>query len=77
MSASVRRLTTLISLLSGPPINPSEIEWALEVPAGKTLIDWLGSQLGEAFDVDPDISEETRLKAAVTRIGLEHDELLE
>lgn len=47
MSEISKRFSTLISTLGGEPLNPEDIEWALDVPAGKQLLNWLTAQLNE------------------------------
>jgi hypothetical protein len=61
-----RAVTTIVSELGGPSINPVDIEWALDIPAGKRLIHWLANQLGH---------ETSTLGASLRCIALEAEEV--
>ena len=68
-------LSSMISDLSGPDIPPSDIQWAMDLPAGKTLIEWLAAQ------VDTDISDGGRdcdrvgRRACLEAVALENEEV--
>ncbi|KAJ6590031.1 hypothetical protein DFH09DRAFT_1307485 [Mycena vulgaris] len=38
-------ITTIVSLLGGPNLNAEDISWALDLPAGRRLLEWLVSQV--------------------------------
>ncbi|KDQ20118.1 hypothetical protein BOTBODRAFT_27530 [Botryobasidium botryosum FD-172 SS1] len=40
-----QQLVRMIEELSGPTISPPDIEWALDVPAGRQLLDWVTRQV--------------------------------
>jgi hypothetical protein len=41
----------MVSQLGGPSISPAHIEWALDIPAGKRLIEWLAAQFRDGTPV--------------------------
>lgn len=65
-------LITLVSALGGPTVDPKDIEWATDLPAGKKLIEWLVEQSRGA---EGDIDEQYRLYASLDAIVLQEDEL--
>lgn len=62
-------VTDITSLLGGPEISAEDIDWALDVPAGQRLLDWLVSQVEGETD-GPD-----QLRAALQVISLEENEV--
>jgi hypothetical protein len=40
----VEGLVLLVNVLGGPKIQSKDIEWALDLPAGQSLIKWITSQ---------------------------------
>ena len=67
-------LTSIVSNLGGPRVNPSDIEWANDITSGKVLINWLVAQLDpEAANSDDDL--EIQHRAALRDIALEDEEL--
>ncbi|KAJ6590037.1 hypothetical protein DFH09DRAFT_221007 [Mycena vulgaris] len=64
-------ITTIVSLLGGPNLNAEDIGWALDLPAGRRLLEWLVSQV--EFEAADDSSES--LRAALQAISVEDDEL--
>ncbi|KAJ7736864.1 hypothetical protein B0H16DRAFT_110295 [Mycena metata] len=67
--------TTIVSLLGGPDLNTEDIDWALDVPAGKRLLEWLVSQVELPADDDRGTDEFDALRAALGAIALEEDEV--
>ncbi|KAJ7503122.1 hypothetical protein B0H11DRAFT_1987888 [Mycena galericulata] len=65
-------VTRVVSLLGGPAINPEDIQWSLDIPAGQRLLDWLVSQLQPELD---DTGPFEPLEAALQAISLEDAEL--
>lgn len=70
-------VTTIVSLLGGPDINPEEIDWALDLPAGQKLLEWLVSQVQLELSADDasGIGTSDSLRAALQAIALEDHEL--
>ena len=67
-------LTSIVSNLGGPRVNPSDIEWANDITSGKLLINWLVAQLDpENANSDDDLEKQHR--AALRDIALEDEEL--
>lgn len=70
-------LATFVSVLGGPEIAPIDIEWAMDLSAGRGLIEWFADQVL----LDDEIltrSPEDQIKcyqAALERIGLEDEEV--
>ncbi|EMD32929.1 hypothetical protein CERSUDRAFT_98941 [Gelatoporia subvermispora B] len=73
-------LCNLVTSLGGPKLDPEELEWALDLPAGRAMLDWLIDQLqhgciapsisGDAYLTEGDI-----LRATIKNIALESEEL--
>ena len=74
------KVTTAVSQLGGPVVAPDDIAWALDLPAGRQLLEFLADQIQD--------TETNRLKsrkgaeerarhssAALHRIALENDEV--
>jgi hypothetical protein len=61
-------VTTIVSLLGGSQFNADDIDWALDLPAGQRLLEWLVSQVG-------DLSTDDALRTALQAISLEEDEV--
>lgn len=67
-------LTSIVSNLGGPRVNPSDIEWANDITSGRLLINWLVAQLDpEAANGDDD--REIQHRAALRDVVLEDEEL--
>ncbi|KAJ7125278.1 hypothetical protein C8R44DRAFT_875095 [Mycena epipterygia] len=47
-----KTVTTIVSLPGGPELNPEDIDWASDLPAGRKLLEWLVSQ------VQPELEDE-------------------
>jgi hypothetical protein len=60
------QLSSIISTLGGPSIQAEDIEWAIDLPAGKKLVDWLAAQ----FLDETDTSDMTR-RVSLRNIALE------
>ncbi|KAJ6518670.1 hypothetical protein C8R45DRAFT_1084780 [Mycena sanguinolenta] len=45
MAKITETATSIVSLLGGPQITSEDIDWALDLPAGQRLLDWLVSQV--------------------------------
>ncbi|KAK7036531.1 hypothetical protein VNI00_011728 [Paramarasmius palmivorus] len=65
----VSALTTIVTSLGGPNINPEDIRWVMQVDKGRELVEWLVSQVQ---DVDLDDAEGFR--ASLSQIALEKEE---
>lgn len=65
------QLSVIISALGGPSIQAEDIEWAIDLPAGKRLVDWIAAQL---LDYETDDGRETH-QAALGNIALEAEEV--
>ena len=76
-SSATEKLASIVSHLGGPEISPLEIDWALDLPAGKRLIEWLVDQLDEDVETDTvDDGDSGRLyRAALKDIALDRQEL--
>jgi hypothetical protein len=44
------KLSSTVRHLGGPNIPTADVEWAMDLPAGKCLIEWLASQLEGGLD---------------------------
>ena len=83
-------LVKTISLLGGPLLESSDIEWATDLPAGNAFFGWLADQLHDwspnlelqnvtsdyVDDVEDGKTLEMRMHAALLEIALEKDEVL-
>lgn len=75
-----------ISLLGGPRVESTDIDWATDLPAGNAFFEWLADQRHhwspklELQDPtsgnDDEKTLETRMHAALREIALEKDEIL-
>ncbi|KAJ7125280.1 hypothetical protein C8R44DRAFT_782778 [Mycena epipterygia] len=68
-----KTITTIVSLLGGPELNPEDIDWASDLPAGRKLLEWLVSQVQP--ELDGTGVEFGPIRAALQAIALEDDEL--
>ncbi|KAJ7188888.1 hypothetical protein C8R46DRAFT_1341532 [Mycena filopes] len=69
-------VTTIVSLLGGPKLNAEDIDWALDDPAGRRLLEWLVSQVElAADDTNAGGDESDAVRAALAEIALEQDEV--
>lgn len=69
------KLCAIISALGGPPIQAEDIEWALDLPAGKKLVDWIAAQLlDEEIELENGTINAT-CQAALRGIALEVGEV--
>ncbi|KAF8870361.1 hypothetical protein BD779DRAFT_1681211 [Infundibulicybe gibba] len=64
-------LSDILAALGGPDIPSTEFEWALEVPAGKALLEWIAAQTSGVESGE----DELGLEAALARIALEGEEV--
>ena len=83
-------LVKTISLLGGPLLESSDINWATDLPAGNAFFGWLANQLhdwspnlelqnvtsGNVDDVEDGKTLEIRMYAALREMALEKDEVL-
>jgi len=68
-------LSLMVSDLCGVDVPSSDIEWAMDLPAGKTLIEWLASQMCiEKNDEGRDLDKSDR-QSCVEGIVLENEEV--
>lgn len=63
------QLSAIISALNGPPIQVEDIEWAMDLPDGKKLLDWIAAQL-----LDDEL-DDADCQAALHDIALEAGEV--
>ncbi|KAF9463578.1 hypothetical protein BDZ94DRAFT_1308690 [Collybia nuda] len=76
--SSTKRLTKIIFDLGGPPVADSDIEWALDLPAGMKLLDWLAAQLGDSNGEKDDtisVDEGNEYNKNLRAIALEAEEV--
>ncbi|KAF8216375.1 hypothetical protein K438DRAFT_1953326 [Mycena galopus ATCC 62051] len=66
--------TAIVSLLGGPEFNAEDIDWAMDLPAGQRLLDWLVSQVELEVAAADDATSDS-LRAALQAISLENDEV--
>ena len=65
------QISAIISALGGPSIQAEDIEWAIDLPAGKRLVDWIAAQL-----LDDEIDDgDGACQAALRNIALEVGEV--
>jgi len=78
-------LVKTISLLGGPLLESTDIDWATDLPAGNALFDWLAEQLSiSSPNLEQNVTsgnvvddnEEIRMCAALRDVALEKDEVL-
>ena len=67
------QLATLISTLGGPLISPADIEWAVDLPTGEKLLEWVAAQLQNVVVEGTD--ERWSRQAALYNIALEAGEV--
>jgi hypothetical protein len=67
-------LTSIVSNLGGPRVNPSDIEWANDITPGKLLINWLVAQ-SDPEVVNSNDDREIQHRAALRDVMLEDEEL--
>jgi len=68
---ALNQLPAIISALGGPSIQAEDIEWAIDLPAGKRLVDWVAAQL-----LDDEIDDGDKAhQAALRNIALEAGEV--
>ncbi|KAJ7655622.1 hypothetical protein DFH06DRAFT_1329071 [Mycena polygramma] len=75
---STETVTTIVSLLGGPEIPADDLDWALDLPAGQKLFQWLVSQVKDSESELPSdgvTDGSDRLRAALQAISLEEDEV--
>ncbi|PBK61278.1 hypothetical protein ARMSODRAFT_1008834 [Armillaria solidipes] len=72
--SSTEKLVSMVRLLDGPSVKAEEIEWAMDLEAGKTLIDWLAAQMPSYLDVE-DGNIELAQKIVLTGFSLEKEEV--
>jgi len=72
-----KTVSTIVSLLGGPELNPKDIDWASDLPAGRKLLEWLVSQVQPELEdeLDGTGAESGSIRAALQAIALEDDEL--
>lgn len=84
-------LVKTISLLGGPTLESTDIDWATDLPAGNAFFQWLADQFhdspdwsipspnlvtsGSTIDEDEEALD-MRMRAALREIALEKDEVL-
>jgi hypothetical protein len=72
MMNTPNQLSAIILALGGPPIQVEDIEWAIDLPAGKKLVDWIAAQL---VDDEIDDDGDGNYQAALRNIALEAGEV--
>jgi hypothetical protein len=72
------KLSSTVRHLGGPNIPTADIEWAMDLPAGKCLVEWLAAQLesglGTSSIVDGHDGVLLDIQASLGMIALEDDE---
>ena len=66
------QLSSIILALGGPHIQVEDIQWAIDLPAGKKLVDWIAAQL---LDNEIDDDGHGSYQAALRNIALEAGEV--
>ena len=79
-SEVTEKVTTVVSQLGGPIVAPQDIAWALDMPAGRELLQFLADQMqgtGMAhLTTEKGVNDRARGDGAALRgIALESDEL--
>ncbi len=64
----------MVRLLDGPSVKAEEIEWAMDLEAGMTLINWLAAQMPSYLDVE-DGNVDLAQKTVLTGFALEKEEV--
>lgn len=64
----------MVHLLDGPLVKAEEIDWAMDLEAGKTLIDWLAAQMPSYPDVEDDNASLDQ-RTVLTGFALEKEEV--
>ncbi|KAK0222442.1 hypothetical protein EDD85DRAFT_861138 [Armillaria nabsnona] len=72
--SSTEKLVSIVRLLDGPSVKAEEIEWAMDLEAGMTLIDWLAAQMPSYLDVE-DGNVNLAQKTLLTGFALEKEEV--
>ena len=77
---TITRALEIISHLGGPECSPDELQWAMDIPAGKQLLEWLASQTTnddprQDTSADDSTTQDDRLEAILAPIALFGDEL--
>ncbi|KAK0226597.1 hypothetical protein IW262DRAFT_778017 [Armillaria fumosa] len=72
--SSTEKLVSMVHILDGPSVKAEEIEWAMDLEAGKTLIDWLAAQMPSYLDVEDD-NVDLAQKTVLTGLALEKEEV--
>lgn len=70
MHDTPKQLSAIISALGGPSIQVEDIEWAIDLPVGKKLMDWIAAQL-----LDDEIDDDRSCQVALRNIALEDGEV--
>jgi predicted phosphohydrolase len=77
-SGVTEKVTAVVSQLGGPIVAPEDIAWALDLPAGRELLQFLADQIQgtEMAQTEKGGNDRTRYDSAALRgIALEGDEL--
>lgn len=73
-------LVKTISLLGGPLLESTDIDWATDLPAGNAFFKWLADQLSPNLEQNAVDDNEEKLeigmRAALREVALEKDEVL-
>lgn len=81
-SSASEKLIEIVTFLGGSRVTPEEIEWAIDLPAGEQLVEWLVAQVeGGAVTAVVDTSNDEpevrdAYRAALKDISLEPEEIL-
>lgn len=70
MHDTPKQLSAIILALGGPSIQVEDIEWAIDLPVGKKLMDWIAAQL-----LDDEIDDDRSCQVALRNIALEDGEV--
>ena len=72
-------LSALISSLGGPTCAAGDLAWASSMPQGRSLLQWLSSQIshGDVISKGSQSGNDIKCQAALQSIALHDQELLE
>lgn len=73
--SATERLIDIVAHLGGPRIIPGDIEWAVDLPAGKQLVDWIAAQLDSDDERGSDGGVDRALRVSMKDIALEPEEV--
>ena len=82
---TISTVLEILAHLGGPECSPEELEWAVDIPAGKQLLEWIASQADTEGQIDrgqivgneqqPKGGSALNLRASLSPVALYQDEL--